>query len=133
DQTHIAALGSEVEFRIMDEEGPLVATLPVKSNGKIELRSLIVGPFNEGMLDKALEDIKVARRIYAQIGVEVFGTVEFVPVPAGVDLSDGLLLDTLPTLGTLGPEALALLNAYGMPDVDSRIIGIYVNVNITTA
>lgn len=136
DQTHIAALGSEVNFRLSAADGDVGATLPVLARASVELSSLIVTPngvVDEDLLALALDDIELAREIYAQIGLEVFATVQFVAVPAGVDLSDGLLLDTTTTLGTLSTEAVNLLNALATPSDQTDVRAIYVAPALLTA
>ncbi|MBT7202950.1 MAG: hypothetical protein HN867_05590 [Deltaproteobacteria bacterium] len=136
DQTHIVALGSEVEFRIKEPTGDIVAELPVKKRGTINLKSYIVSPngqVQEALIERAWQDIKVANEIYSQIGLEVNAEIEFVSVPAGVDLSNGLTLSTAPNITTLGSEGLALLNAYSTPNNQADVIGIYVEAFINTA
>lgn len=135
DQTHIVALGSEVEFRIKEPTGGVVAELPVKRKGAINIKSYIVSPngqVQEDLIERAWDDIKIANEIYSQIGLEVNAAIEFVTVPAGVDLSDGLTLSTLPNVTTLGAEGLALLNAYSTPSNQNDVIGIYVDAKIYT-
>ena len=135
DQTHIAALGSEVNFRLSAADGDVGATLPVLARASVEVSSLIVTPnggVDDDLLALALDDIALAREIYAQIGLEVFATVQFVPIPPGVDLDDGLLLDTTTTLGTLSSDALNLLNALGTPGDQSDVRVIYVSAEMLT-
>ena len=136
DQTHIVALGSDVEFRINGADGDLIAKIPVKIRGSVNITSYILTPNGQiemELVGKVLDDISLVRQIYAQIGLEVTGSVQCVPTPTGVDLDDGLLLDTLQTLGTLEPEALALLNAYATPNDQSDVIAIYVNAELNSA
>ncbi len=137
DQTHIVALGSQVKFRVSALDGSIGAELPVVARGSVNVRSVIVTP--NGVIDEdlgliALNDIELAREIYAQIGLEVFGDVQFVEAPDDddVDLDDGLLLDTTTTLGTLSTEALGLLNALGTPGDQSDVRVIYVSAELLT-
>jgi len=136
DQPHIAALGSQVKFRLSAIDGEVGATLPVLARASVEVSSLIVTPngiFDEDLLALALDDIELAREIYAQIGLEVFASVQFVAVPAGVDLSEGLLLDTITTLGTLSTEAVNFLNALATPSDQTDVRAIYVAPALLTA
>lgn len=135
DQTHIVALGSDVEFRIKEPTGNIAATLPVKKKGSINIKFYIVSPngqVQEALIERALIDIKVAGEIYSQIGLEITADIEFVNIPNGVDLSDGLTLSTLPNVTTLSAEGLALLNACATPDNQADVIGIYVDTIIYT-
>jgi hypothetical protein len=135
DQTHIVALGSDVEFRHGTAAGNPVAKIPVKKKATVNITSYILTP-NGGidyeLIGKAFDDIRIAREIYTQIGLEITGTVQCVPIPAGVDLNDGLLLDTRETRGTLGTEALAVLDTYGTPTDHTDVIAIYVDAVIFT-
>ncbi len=136
DQTHIAALGSDVEFRIKEPNGDLIGTLPVKPKRTVNVTSVIVSSnadIQGDLVDKAFRDLEAASAIFAQVGLEVNGTFQFVEEPAGVNLEDGLLLDTLGTLGTLSAEAIALLNAFGTPNSQDDIRAIYVDGEIITA
>jgi hypothetical protein len=58
--------------------------------------------------------------------------VEFVAIPAGVDLADGLLLDTTETLGTLSNEAVNLLNALATTSDQTDVRAIYVSAALLT-
>lgn len=136
DQTHIASLGSTIQFRSKAANGKTALQRPVNSRATVEIESIIITP--NGNIDAALgitalSDIEQAREIYAQAGIEVLGTVEFVAVPSGVDLSDGLLLDTTQAIGQLSSEALALLNAIATPVNQTDIRAIYVASEILTA
>ena len=130
DQTHIVALGSDVEFKIKEPTGDTVAMLPVKKKGSINIKSYIVSPngqIQEALVERAWNDALLASEVYSQIGLEVTSSIEFVGVPNGVDLSDGLTLSTSPDITTLGAEGLALLNAYATPNNQADVIGIYVD------
>ncbi len=136
DQTHIVALEGDVEFRISEPTGDMVATLPVKKKGTINVKSYIVssnGQIQMDLLERAWNDIQVANEIYAQIGLKVNADIEFVSAPIGVDLNDGLTLSALPnSVTTLGSEGLALLETLATPDNQTDVVGIYVDAVIHT-
>jgi hypothetical protein len=136
DQTHIVALGSDVELRHGTANGSPVAKTPVKKKATVDITSYILTPnggIDFALVERAYDDIRIAREIYTQIALEITGTVQCVPIPEGVDLNDGLLLDTLQTLGTLSTEALAVLETYGTPADHTDVIAIYVDSVIQTA
>lgn len=135
DQTHIASLGSTVLIRSRESDGEIVFQRPVQSRASVQVHSVIVTPngaLDEDLLLVALDDIEQAREIYSQVGVDLFGTVEFASVPSGVDLSDGLLLDTTTTLGQLSAEALSLLDVFATPSNQNDIRCVYVASEIST-
>ena len=124
------SLESEVEIRIEGANGGVAADLPVRKKKSVSIKSVILTS-NPGLqadlIEKALEDIYSDKQIFSQVGLEITGEIVVEPIPNGVDLSDGLTLDTLQTLGTLSAEAQAVLTAYGTPNNLNDIRAIYVD------
>lgn len=136
DQTHIVALGGEVEFRIKDANGDVISTLPVKKKKAVHVQVKLLWQGSNGptqlALDNIADDIKVAKQIYAQVGIDVTFTITAHQVNvAGVDLSDGLRVDTAQNQGSLHPEGEALLNFYATPN-QADVIGLYIDGKILT-
>lgn len=137
DQTHIAALGSHAEFRIKQANGDLVGRLPVHKKKNIHLDLILLwqgenGP-SELALNKMSEDIKVTREIYAQVGIDVHFTTGAYQVNSNVDLSDGLTLSTEQNPGVLHTEGEVILNAFGTPNNQTDVIGLYIDGRIYSA
>lgn len=79
------------------------------------------------------EDIKVTREIYAQVGIDVHFTTGAYQVNLSVDLSDGLTLITIQNPGVLHSEGEVILNAFGTPNNQTDVIGLYVDGKIYSA
>lgn len=136
DQTHIAALGSEVEFRLKIPGDAANLSLPVRKKKTVHVDLILLwqggtGP-SQFALDNMADDIKTAKEIYAQVGIQVTFTTGAYQVDASVDLSDGLTLDTIQSQVTLHPEGEAILNAFGTPNNQTDVVGLYVDGNIYT-
>lgn len=133
DQTHIAALGSKVEFRIKQANGDIVGALPVKKKKAVhvDLKLLWQGTDapTQQSLDNITADTKIAKEIYAQVGIDVTFTISGSPVTLeGVNLLDGLNLDNR---GELLSEGEAVLNNYATPN-QADVIGLYIEGGIVT-
>ncbi len=137
DQTHIAALGSKVEFRIKQANGDLVGRLPVHKKKAVHVDLILLWQGGNGptqlALDRIADDAKVTKEIYAQVGIDVTFTIGAYKVNASVDLSDGLTLSTLQNPGVLHPEGEAILNAFGTPNNQTDVIGLYIDGSIFSA
>lgn len=134
DQTHIAALGSDVEFRIKEPNGDVIGKLPVREEKQVDVTLKLLWDGGDGpsqqVLDNIDADIKVAREIYAQTGIKLNFTIQAIHVDvAGVDLSDGLRLDGPSNAGELAAEGETVLNKYATPNT-ADIIGLYIDGSI---
>jgi len=98
DRTHIVDLGGNVKISkiiINSEESDCDLTLPVRVKKILEISAIVLRD-GEGnpVIGKysVLEDFRIARERYAQIGVDIRlkGDVQFVDQPDGVDISDGI-------------------------------------------
>jgi len=84
-------------------------------------------------LDNIVDDIRVAKEIYAQVGIHPnFSVTSHQVQTPGVDLSDGLTLDTTQNSGVLHLEGEALLNAFATP-LQVDVIALYISGEILTA
>ena len=137
DQTHIAAWGSKVEFRIKQANGDIVGALPVKKKKAVHVDLILLwqggnGP-NQLAIDRIAGDVKVTKEIYAQVGIDVIFTIGSYQVNASVDLSDGLTLSTIQNPGVLHPEGKAILHAFGTPNNQTDVVGLYIDGRIFSA
>jgi hypothetical protein len=118
DQTHVVTLGSNMEIRYKSTTGDLVGNLPIKKMKTVNLdvKVLWQGDGVDPPLDfvnQVKGDIKVAREIYAQVGVYLNVSLNHYKISdPDIDFSDGLLLETTEYAGSLRPEGQKLLNQY---------------------
>jgi len=132
DQTHIVALGSKVEFRVGKPDGSLVASLPVRNERSLHIAVKLLWQSgsepSQDALDNISEDLKVAKEIYGQTGIDLSFTVTAHKVNlSGVDLSDGLRLDRTQSQGVLEPESKVILDAFATPNNTTDVVALYVD------
>lgn len=147
DQTHIASLGSTVNFRIKEAAGDLIITRAVKKKKTVLVKVKILnhGPdIPAGSAQKALDQMNVAREIFAPSGLEVkyeFSIVDvdqeisypLLNVLDEVDLSDGLTLNDETIEGELATEAQWILSQLATPNDKTDVVCLIVPTNILFA
>jgi hypothetical protein len=136
DRTHKVQLGGKFQVKSIkiggtEHQADIKTPVPVKKTvnfGVVVLRQTAGGAPVVTQADVE-NDLKIARERYAQVGTQLTWSISIHDPPAGVDLSDGLLVatDGVATMKKVAPETRALIEAMGTANTNADIHLFYVN------
>ena len=123
--TNVTADGSDHAFEL---KTPVPVEKKVTLN--IIIMNLTVGGAPVIQQTDVENDLKIAQERYAQVGIKLKWSTNIKDSPAGVDLTDGLLVASgnPATMRKVSPEARNLIGAWGTTSPQADISVFYVNI-----
>jgi hypothetical protein len=137
DRTHKVQLGGKFQVKSVkiagtEHQTDIKTPVPLKKTvnfSVVILRQTVGG--SPVVAQPAVEsDLRIAQERYAQVGIKLTWSISIADPPAGVDLTDGLLVagGDLATMRKVAPEARVLIGSLGTAATNTDIHLFYVNV-----